>query len=655
MAASHAGRIPGSHLVDGGGQFSVRAPGATRIDLCLFDEDDRETGRLEMERGADALFSLSVPGVVAGQRYGFRADGPFAPQQGHRFDASKLLVDPFAIRIDRPYRYDTRLARFGEDTADLVPKAILAPPLPDAPHRAPGFRPGGLVYEIPVRAFTMLHPDISEAERGTLRALAHPAILAHLKSLHVAAVELMPIAAWIDERHLPPLGLTNAWGYNPVTMLALDPRLAPGGIADLRHVTETLHAEGIDTIVDVVFNHTGESDALGPTLSLRGLGNATFYRHDAHDPGLLVNDTGCGNTLACDRAEVQEIVLAAMRHLVLQGGVDGFRFDLAPILGRGPEGFSPQARLFELIAEDPALAGRLLVAEPWDIGPGGYQLGNFPAAWLEWNDRARDDIRTFWRGDAGKTGALATRLSGSSDIFGRDGATSTRTVNFVAAHDGFPLGDLVAYETKHNRANGEDNRDGHSENLSWNNGVEGKTDDAHVLAAREHDARALIATLFASRGAILLTAGDEFGHSQGGNNNAYAQDNAVTWRDWGALNEGRLAFTRAWAALRTELPALREPDFLIAADGSAAHHQVTWLSPDGAALAGDGWNDPALECLVMVIGAVGNRIAVAFNRGRSAIRLSLPETAGRWRPRTPVAADTIGLPPRSVGLWQEDA
>ena len=646
--------LPGSRPVDGGGQFSVRAPGATRVDLCLFDDDDREAGRLEMERGTDALFSLFVPGMVAGQRYGYRANGPFAPEAGHRFDASKLLVDPFAIRIDRPYRYDARLARFGEDTADLVPKAILEPPLPDAPRRAPGFQSGGLVYEVPVRAFTMLHPDIPETERGTLRALAHPAIVAHLKSLNVAAVELMPIAAWIDERHLPPLGLTNAWGYNPVTMLALDPRLAPGGIADLRHVTDTLHAEGIDTIVDVVFNHTGESDILGPTLSLRGLGNATFYRHDANDPGLLVNDTGCGNTLACDRPEVQEIVIAAMRHLVLQGGVDGFRFDLAPILGRGPDGFSPHARLLELIAEDPALAGRLLFAEPWDIGPGGYQLGNFPATWLEWNDRARDDIRTFWRGDAGKTGALATRLSGSSDIFGRDGATATRTVNFVAAHDGFPLGDLVAYEAKHNWANGEDNRDGHSENLSWNNGVEGETDDATIRATRERDARALIATLFASRGAILLTAGDEFGHSQRGNNNAYAQDNAITWRDWGAVNEGRLAFTRAWAALRAELPALRDPGFLITADGSRAPNQVAWLSPQGRPLEGDAWNDPALECLVMVVGAPGRRIAVAFNRGRSGIPISLPQTPGHWRQRAPDLTDSGDLPPRSVGLWREE-
>ena len=648
------GPAPGAALVPGGGRFSVRAPGATRVQLCLFDADGKETGRLEMARDEKSLFSLDVPGMAGGQLYGYRADGPWVPEAGHRFDAAKLLVDPFATRIDRPYRYDPRLTERGADTGSLVPKAILEAPPPDAKRQPPVFKPGGLVYEVPVRAFTRLHPDIPEGERGTLRALARPAVVAHLKSLRVSAIELMPIAAWIDERHLPPLGLTNAWGYNPLTMLALDPRLAPGGIADLRHLTDTLHAEGIGVILDVVFNHTGESDVAGPTLSLRGLGNATYYRHAREDPGALVNDTGCGNTLACDRPEVQEIVLAAMRHFVLKGGVDGFRFDLAPVLGRGPDGFSPETRMFGLIAGDPALADRVLIAEPWDVGPSGYQLGNFPRGWLEWNDRARDDIRALWRGDPAKTGALATRLSGSSDVFARDGATATRTVNFVAAHDGFPLCDVVAYAEKHNEENGEDNRDGHGENLSWNNGVEGETDDPAILAKRERDARALIATLFVTRGTLLLTAGDEFGHSQRGNNNAYAQDNAITWRDWGAANEGRLAFARVWSSLRAELPLLGDLDFLVDANGSAAANQVAWNAPDGRGLEGEAWNDPGLCGFLMVLGPPGGRIAVGFNRGHEELAVTLPGTEGRWRQRAPDLGDAPLLPPRTVGLWTEN-
>lgn len=642
---------PGAEVTAEGVRFSVRAPSASQVSACLYDSADQEMERHVLAHLGDGLFSGFAHGVDEGIRYGFRADGPWQSNDGHRFDSSKLLVDPFAKRIDRPFHHDPRLGEHGVDTAALVPKAIVEKPLPALNPGRPLMKPGGLIYEVPVRAFTLLHPGIPKSDRGTLRALSDPAIIEHLRSLHVSAVELMPIAAWIDERHLPPLGLTNAWGYNPVTMLALDPRLAPGGIADLRHATSALQAAGISVILDVVFNHTGESDIHGPTLSLRGLGNRAYYRHD--DSGGLVNDTGCGNTLACDHPAVQELVLATMRHFVTQAGIDGFRFDLAPILGRDRNGFSSEAELLGLIADDPVLHDRILIAEPWDIGPGGYQLGNFGPPWLEWNDHARDDMRRYWRGDTAMTGALATRLAGSSDIFASRGAPRTRSVNFVAAHDGFPLNDLVAFETKHNEANGEDNRDGHNANYSWNNGTEGPSDDPVIVAAREADARALIATLFASRGMILVTAGDEFGHSQGGNNNAYAQDNAITWRDWGKLNQGRMDFTCAWAEFRAGSELLTRSEFLEDASGTENPNQVTWLTEEGNPMTPSEWEDPDREAFMMVIGPPGTRIAIAFNRGHQGIRCHLPKSPGIWRPATPGATDDDVVPPRSVLGWQE--
>lgn len=643
----------GAALTASGARFVVQAPGAEAVSVCLFDQIDTEVARHSLDASGDGLFTGLVEGVSAGQRYGLRAHGPWAPARGDRFDPSKLLVDPYATRLDRPFSYDPRLGLFGEDTASLVPKAVLEPPLPSLNPGKPVFVPGGLVYELPVRAFTMLHPDVPEGDRGTLRALAHPAIIDHLVSLNVSTVELLPIAAWIDERHLPPLGLSNAWGYNPVTMLALDPRLVPGGIADLRFAVEALHQAGIGVILDVVYNHTGESDNHGPTLSLRGLGNATYYRHERDDPGSPVNDTGCGNTLACDRPEVQTLVLSALRHFVTQAGIDGFRFDLAPIMGRSQDGFSADAQLLQAIVDDPVLHDRVMIAEPWDIGPGGYQLGNFGPPWLEWNDSARDDIRRFWRGDPGMTGALATRLSGSSDIFARNGARKTRSINFVAAHDGFPLGDLVMFETKHNEANGENNRDGHDANHSWNNGIEGPSEDPAVAATREADARALLATLFSTRGTIMLTAGDEFGHSQGGNNNAYAQDNAITWRDWSQLNHERLAFTRAWSKLRANSELLGRLEFLSSADGSDTPDQVAWLTSDGKPMTPEDWEDANRTAFVMVLGAPGNRIATLFNRGFSAVDPALPATAGQWVSALSGTPLDEKSPGRSVTVWRE--
>lgn len=635
-------------FVEGAGvRFAVWSGAAERVWLCLFD-GEREV-RLVMAPEGEGVHSLFVPGLKAGSRYGFRADGPCEPQKGLWYDPDKLLVDPYAVEIDRPYVYDRRLAAGpgeGVDTAPLVPKAVVRALPERPPTQAPLFQSGGLIYELPVRAFSIRHPDVPERDRGTLRALAAPAVLDHLTKLGVAAVQLMPIAAWIDERHLPPLGLANAWGYNPVTFMALDPRLAPGGLADLRTAVVALHAAGIGVILDVVFNHTGESDAQGPTLSLRGLDARAYYRNEPD--GTLANDTGTGNTLACDQPIVQELVLDSLRHFVRHASVDGFRFDLAPVLGRDRQGFRPDAPLLVAMRADPILADRVLIAEPWDIGRDGYHLGNFPPPFLEWNDRFRDDVRRFWRGDTGSIGALATRLAGSSEVFGRDGAPRTRTVNFIAAHDGMTLADLTAYAEKHNMANGEDNRDGHGENLSWNNGVEGETADADVMARRKGDVRALLATLFAARGTIMLTAGDEFGRSQSGNNNAYAQDNETTWLDWASRDALLEDFVAALSALRRATPAMSDVHFLTGQPKAGeAIPDVEWLTETGASLDVAAWQDPGRRCLVMALrdgNGEGGRLAVLINGDRHGYAFHLPQRAGyRW-----VAALAGGPEPAGV-------
>lgn len=556
--------------VDGGAtHFAVRAPLADAVWLCLF-EGQAEV-RMAMER-AGADWRLTLPGDRAGAHYAYRASGAWDPQNGKWFDPAKLLVDPYAVELDRRFVQDPRLARYEAETCDIVPRAIVPGEMAKVPLQKPCFSAGGLIYEVNVRGFTLLHPDIPEAQRGTVAALAHPAIIAHLKKLGVGAVELMPITAWIDERHLPPLGLRNFWGYNPVAMMALDPGLCPGGVAELRETVAALRAEGIGVILDLVFNHTGESDVLGGVLSLRGLDNAAY----AHAPaGYMINDTGCGNTLDFAYAPVRELTLAALRHFVEYAGVDGFRFDLAPVLARGPE-FDAHAPIFAAMAADPVLASRVMIAEPWDIGPGGYQLGRFPANWLEWNDAFRDDVRRFWRGD-GALGSLATRLAGSADVFGEQ---HCRSVNFLAAHDGFTLADLVSCEHRHNLANGEGNRDGHGENLSWNCGVEGASDDPAVLAKRAQGMRALLATLFASTGTIMLTAGDEFGRSQQGNNNAYCQDSAIGWVDWSGRDEALEDYVAQLSAQRR------------AGDYAQFPRVGRWLRADGAPMQAHDWEAP---------------------------------------------------------------
>jgi len=582
-----------------GTRFAVRA--AAPVTLCLFQSAGER--RVPMTE-TNGVWHAYVPGVGAGAHYGYRT----------ACDPAKLLVDPYAVELDRSFRYDSRLGEPAVDTTLLVPRAIVPPsPRSDAPGdgatvargaavEAPIFAPGGLIYEVNVRGFTMLHPDVPASQRGTIGALAHPSIIAHLRALRVDAVELMPIVAWIDERHLPRLTLANAWGYNPVVPMAIDPRLAPGGVAELRDTIATLRAAGIGVILDLVFNHTGESDVYGPTLSLRGLDDALYYARA--DDGTLINDSGTGNTLDCSQAVVRAMILDSLRHFA-RLGVDGFRFDLATVLARGP-GFDPRAPIFAEIAADQLLASRIMIAEPWDIGPGGYQLGKFPHNWLEWNDRYRDDVRRFWKG-AAAAGELATRIAGSDDLFGPD---TTRTINFVAAHDGFTLADTVSYAERHNAANGEGNRDGHGDNHSWNNGIEGWSDEPLVLSRRTADVRALLATLFASRGTIMLTAGDEFGRTQQGNNNAYAQDNPIGWVDWEGRDRDLQAFVSALATFRATCGLHRVDPY----------DDPDWRRLDGEPMQSDDWHDAQGFELRLPCGAA--RVTLRLDRAARRVTLT---------------------------------
>jgi glycogen debranching enzyme GlgX/4-alpha-glucanotransferase len=622
--------------------FSVHADA---IELCLFDA----TGECELERlllpaRTGDVHHGFVANVPVGTRYGLRAHGPYAPREGHRFNAAKLLVDPYALQIDRPFALDPTLPGFRDgdpdspehcddrDSAAHVPKAIVTDRATLATRATRVHVPWAdtIIHELHVRGFTKQHPDIPENIRGTFAALAHPAALAHLKKLGVTTIELMPAMAWIDERHLPALGLTNYWGYNPIALLAPDPRLAPGGWAEVRAATDALHAAGLEVLLDVVYNHSGESDEYGPTISFRGLDNASYYRLVPDAPQRYVNDMGTGNCLALDRPHLVRLAMDSMRAWIALGGIDGFRFDLATALGRRDDthdggGFDAASPLITAITQDPFLRRTKLIAEPWDIGPGGYRLGQFPAQFGEWNDRFRDDVRRFWRGDAGMRGALATRLAGSADLFAAKHRPS-RGINYVVAHDGFTLTDLVSYASKHNEPNGEQNRDGSDENISWNHGVEGASDDAHIIAARRRDQRNLLATLLLARGTPMLAMGAELGHSQGGNNNAYAQDNATTWIDWSRADNDLIDFTARLIALRRAHPALRADRFL---DGTAHDASgivdVEWRSATAVLRAGTDWDDdPDTLIAVFYDAATQERCAVAIRRGAADVDIVLP-------------------------------
>ena len=675
------GVAPDEHGIN----IAVFSAHATAIEFCLFDANgETELERLLLPERTGDIFHAHIADVAPGARYGLRAQGAYTPRDGHRFNAAKLLIDPYAMQLDRPFALHPSLSGFAQgdpdstaqidpgDSAAVVPKAIVVDRsslhAKSTSIRVPWA--DTVIYELHVRGYTRQHPDIPEAIRGTFAALAEPAAIAHLVKLGITTLEIMPAAAWIDERHLPGLGLHDYWGYNPIAMMAPDPRLAPGGWAEIRRATDALHAAGIEVILDVVLNHSGESDELGPTLSFRGLDNASYYRLLPGKPERYVNDMGCGNCLALDRPPLVRLAMDSLRTWMQLGGVDGFRFDLATAFGRRANGFDTAAPLLAAIEQDPLLRDAKLIAEPWDVGPGGYQAGNFPARYAEWNDRFRDDARRFWRGDAGMRGALATRVAGSADVFAAKRRPS-RSVNFITAHDGFTLADLVAYARKHNEANGENNRDGTDANFSWNHGSEGASDDVQIVAARKRDQRNLLATLLLSRGTPMLSMGAELGFSQNGNNNAYAQDNPSSWIDWAHADHGLIDFARDLIAVRRAHRALRNDRFLeglpVDASGIA---DIEWRGVQGALQKPEDWENSNPDCLIAVLytGADDepvDRVAIAIHRGAEDVPITLPEpredfvwrrlldTAANSPAATTCGCESTHIAARSVAVFGE--
>ena len=590
------------------GLFSLHAE---RVDLCLFDDAGRrELHRIPLPEYTDEVWHGYLPDVRPGQLYGYRVYGPYDPERGHRFNSHKLLLDPYAKALHGTLRWsDAHFGyRVGHPDADLsfdrrndaagVPKCRVVdtaftwgddrPPCTEW-HRS-------VLYELHVRGFTMRHPEVPPLQRGTFAGLAWPDVIRHVRDLGVTAVELLPVHAFVDDRHLVERGLRNYWGYNSIGFFAPDPRYGQRDpIVEFKTLVRTLHDAGIEVILDVVFNHTAEGNQLGPTLCFRGIDNATYYRLVAGNERYYENLTGCGNTLNLDHPRVLQMALDSLRYWVEEMHVDGFRFDLATALARANTGYDPHARFLSAVGQDPVLSRVKLIAEPWDPGLGGYQLGVFPVGWAEWNDRYRDTVRRFWKGDEGQLGDLASRLTGSSDLFAGRGRRPWASVNFVAAHDGFTLRDLVSFDRKHNEANGEDNRDGSDTNHSWNCGAEGPTDDVAVRRLRLQQQCNMLATLLLSQGTPMLLAGDEIARTQRGNNNGYCQDNEISWVDWdGVDDDGRalIAFVRRLIALRNDHITFHRRRFFAGTPRDDGLKDITWLRPDACEMRDDDWTVP---------------------------------------------------------------
>ncbi|MGI9247437.1 MAG: glycogen debranching protein GlgX [Woeseiaceae bacterium] len=627
-----------------GTNFAIYSAVANRVELCLFGNDGKLTRQWDLPECSDSVWHGYLPGCGSGQRYGYRVHGPFDPLDGLRCNPAKLLLDPYAREIVGEFKWDPAVFDYidkqGEllantdDSAPFVPKSVVRAPFED-PLPASRVIPWDetIFYECNVRGYTMRHPALDESERGTFNGLRHKDVVAHLKSLGVSSIELMPVQTFIDEHHLVEQDLRNFWGYNTVGFFAPMQRYAGGdAVAEFRDMVRTLHDAGLEVIMDVAYNHTGEAGRLGPTLFLRGLDNRTYYRTEPDDHGAYVNDTGCGNTINIDHVRVRQMVLDSLDYWARDMGVDGFRFDLATILGRRNDGFSPTHPFLADISNLSALRHVKLVAEPWDPGPGGYQLGHFPPRWAEWNDRYRDTVRQFWRGDAGMSGDLAKRLHGSADIFEASAREPTASVNFVTTHDGFTLNDTVSYEHRHNEANGEDNRDGHSHNFSSNYGVEGETDDQHINDLRRQQRLNMMATLLFSHGTPLLLAGDELGHTQGGNNNGYAQDNETGWLDWSMLERDPdfVDQVRELLLLRRENPLLRMDSYVHGTlQRTNSTVQVRWINKNGKTKRSEEWAaSNAFSVLIEEKSAAAQDTAVAIliNRDRAATTLLLPAT-----------------------------
>lgn len=603
-----------------GVNFAVFSANAQQIDLCLFDPaGHKELARLPLPECTDEVWHGYLPGAHPGTVYGFRAHGPYQPQQGHRFNPAKLLLDPYAKKLTGPFRWADALFGYRvhssrsdlsidkRDSAPAVPKCVV---IDEAFDWSRDVRPDvpwseTVIYEAHVRGISMLNPDIRQHDRGTFAALASPRFIDHLHDLGITAIELLPIHAFLDERFLLERDLTNYWGYNTAAFFAPHTSyLSTRRLNELRIAVRQLHAAGIEVILDVVYNHTCEGNELGPTVSWRGLDNASYYRLIPGDERHYINDTGCGNTLNLSHPRVLQMVMDSLRYWVSSFHVDGFRFDLGVTLGREGTGFDPGSGFFDAIRQDPMLSQRKLISEPWDVGPGGYQVGRHPPGFAEWNDKFRDCARRFWRGDSGMRAELAARIAGSAELFNHRFRRTWASINYIASHDGFTLADVVSYEHKHNEANAENNADGHNQNCSANWGVEGPTDDPAIHAVRARVARSMLASVFTSLGTPMLAAGDEFGRSQGGNNNAYCQDNELSWLDWQRADskEGRLLidFTARLIALRRQHPLLRDTRFLRGdADVLPSVKDVEWFDEHGHALTDEAWQDPEARTLTL--------------------------------------------------------
>jgi glycogen operon protein len=648
-----------------GVNFALFSAHATKVELCLFDETgQQEVERIELPEYTDEVWHVFVPNLKPGAVYGYRVHGPYEPEKGHRFNPNKLLLDPYAKAHIGDLKWAPEIfgytlgseegdLSFDErDSAPFVPKCKVV----DAtfswshPERTPLPWDRVIFYETHVRGFTKRHPGVPEELRGTFAGLGQKAVIDYIKSLGVTSVELMPVQTFVNDSYLLEKGLTNYWGYNTIGFFAADPRFfasSTDSVSEFKGMVDSFHNANLEVILDVVYNHTAEGNERGPTLSFKGIDNASYYRLMPDEPRYYINDTGTGNTLNLSHPRVLQMVTDSLRYWVTEMKVDGFRFDLATILGREPHGFDEGGGFLDSCRQDPVLSSVRLVAEPWDCGPGGYQVGGFPPGWAEWNDRFRDTVRAYWKGDEGMVADLAARLTGSGDKFNHRGRRPWASVNFIAAHDGFTLNDLVSYNDKHNEANGEDNKDGHSDNKSWNMGVEGPTDDIDIRHQRERQKRNLLSTLLLSQGTPMILAGDEFGRTQKGNNNAYCQDNEISWVDWEGIDEDGRAlteFVRNLTTLRHRLPVLRRSRFLTGEYNEALDvTDARWLSPDGTDLTAEQWADPLMRCFGLVIDgraqASGIRrpasdatLLLVLNAHHDVVNFTLPEVpeGERW-------------------------
>jgi isoamylase len=647
-----------------GVNFALFSGSATKVELCLFDDDGRtEIERIALPEFTDEVWHGLLPDARPGTIYGYRVYGPYDPEAGHRFNSNKLLLDPYAKALHGQLEWNAALfgytmesgddLSFDErDSAPFVPKCRVVDPAftwgDDRRPRTSWERT--VIYEMHVRGYTKLHPGVVEGLQGTFRGLTEPVVLDHIRRVGVTAVELLPMHGFIDDSHLLDKGLVNYWGYNTISFFAPARRYASVpdfAFAEFKEMVARFHDAGLEVILDVVYNHTAEGNELGPTISFKGIDNASYYRLLPEQRRYYINDTGTGNTLNLSHPRILQMVTDSLRYWVQEMHVDGFRFDLGTILAREPYGFDEGGGFLDSCRQDPILSSVKLITEPWDCGPGGYQVGGFPPGWAEWNDRFRDTVRAFWKGDEGTLPDLASRITASGDLFNRRGRKPWASLNFITAHDGFTLNDLVSYNDKHNEANGEDNRDGHSDNKSWNHGVEGPADDPEISELRERQKRNMLATLLLSQGTPMLLAGDEFGRTQRGNNNAYCQDNEISWLDWSSEERGEALtrFVERVTRIRRDYAVLRQSRFLTAQwNDELGLKDSTWLTPAGDEMAPQHWQDPRAKCVGLLLdgraqsSGIPRRgseatLLLVVNAHHDVVQFKLPEIPGGrdWR------------------------